>query len=178
MRNIKHKFLPQVAAISTASLILAGSAWQDAQAQQRTTSLFSANCIYSNHNLFRTGEMSDVVINREVFTSIASAASGTSATCRIRPAGATPSFGTLRLAFGISDSNYSGRGGSATLNVYLDGTLVASRTISGGQRALLVIDVSRASSVAIESAAGSNRETVLFTQALLEPLSLSPGQRQ
>lgn len=174
MRNIKYKFLRQVAA---ASLILVGSL-QASQAQQRTTSLFSTNCIYSNHNLFRTGEMSDVVINREVFTSIASAASGTSATCRIRPAGATSSFGTLRLAFRISDSNYSGRGGSATLNVYLDGTLAASRTISGGQRALLVIDVSSASSIALESAAGPNRETLLFTQALLEPLSLSPGQRQ
>lgn len=171
MRNTKQKFLCQVATIITASLILAASSWQEAQAQQRTTSLFLTNCIGD----FST-RAQDVVIGREVFTSIASMYSGRSPTCRIRPAGATPSFGTLRLAFGLPD-RANGFGNSVTLNVYLDGTLVTSRTISRGQRSFLAIDVSRASSIALE--ATSPETTYLyFTQALLEPLSLSPGQRQ
>lgn len=169
---MKQKFLRQIAAISTVSLILAGSAWQEAQAQQRTTSLFSTNCLGS---FYITTQ--DIVIGREVFTSIAQMNSGRSATCRIRPAGATPSFSTLRLAFGLPDENNS-RGNSATVNVYLDGTLVASRTVSRGRRAFLGIDVSRASSVALEIADSPNTTNVHFTQVLLEPLSLSPGQRQ
>lgn len=171
MRNVKQKFLRQLVAVSTASLILVGSTWQEVQAQQRTISLFSTNCIGD----FSTSTQ-EIVIGREVFTSIASMYSGRSPTCRIRPAGAAPSFSTLRLAFGLPDRS-NGLGNSVTLNVYLDGTLAASRTISRGQRAFLAIDVSRASSIALE-ATSPDTTYMYFTQALLEPLSLSPGQRQ
>lgn len=181
MRDIKQKFFRQVAAISTASLILVGSAWQEVQAQQRTTSLFSTNCIRAEGASFAMDD--DVVIGREVFTRIASIpGNGASITCRIRPAGSQPSFATLRLAFGVRDytsSSFNSSDAPRTLKVYVDGSLVASRTLSPGQRAFLALDVSRASSVALENSSRGQLydASMSITQALLEPISSSPGRR-
>ncbi|MFB2919162.1 hypothetical protein [Aerosakkonema funiforme] len=167
------KLIRKFAAIGAICLVFAGSAWQVAQGQQRTTSLFSTGCVQRGN----TGSsQSDISIGRQAFTEIFYIYSDNSLlTCRIRPAGSQPRFKTLRLAFGIGDDRRAGE--QATVNVYLDGNMAASRTLSVGEKSLLILDVSRVSSVAIEVPENSGTR-VSFVQALLEPISSSPGRRQ
>ncbi|MFB2835680.1 hypothetical protein [Floridanema evergladense] len=172
------KFIRKVAALGTICLIFAGSAWQVAQGQQRTTSLFSNDCVQRG----RMGSSQrDVSIGRVAFTEIFYMRNeGSLITCRIRPAGSQPRFKTLRLAFGIADNESSSK--PVDINVYLDGNLAASRSLSVGEKSLLLLDVSRVSSVAIEVPNNDPNSiflrTVSFVQALLEPISSSPGRRQ
>lgn len=171
------KFISKFAAIGTICLVFAGSAWQVAQGQQRTTSLFSTGCV-------RRGEVNssqqDISIGRQAFTEIFYIYSGYNSliTCRIRPAGSQPRFKTLRLAFGIADDIRANK--PVDVNVYLDGNLAGSRTLSVGEKSLLLLDVSRVSSVAIEVPNNNDYPypKVSFVQALLEPISSSPGRRQ
>ena len=175
------KLIRKLAAVGAMCLVFGGVAEQAAQGQQRTTSLFSSSCV-------QRGDMGssqrDISIGKQAFTEIfylinydPQNRGGSLITCRIRPAGSQPRFKTLRLAFGITDDQVATP--PATVNVYLDGNLAASRTLSAGERSLLLLDVSRISSVAIEVPDGSNKyQKVSFVQALLEPISSSPGQRQ
>lgn len=178
------KFIRKVAAIGTICLVFAGSTWQVAQGQQRTTSLFSNTCVgrgmYGNQN-------DDVSIGKQLFTSIFylggidflyGRSVSSSITCRIRPAGSAPRFKTLRLAFGINDHLDSSF--ATEINVYKDGNKAESRELYPGDKALLLLDVSRVSSVAIEAVpiSGKDLARVSFTQALLEPISSSPGRRR
>jgi hypothetical protein len=173
----KMKFIRKVAAIGTICLVFAGSAWQVAQGQQRTTSLFSTGCV-------RRGTMDssqqDISIGRQAFTEIFYIYSGYNSliTCRIRPAGSQPRFKTLRLAFGIADDIRANK--PVDVNVYLDGNLAGSRTLSVGERSFVILDVSRVSSVAVEIPNNNDyvNTKVSFVQALLEPISSSPGRRQ
>ncbi|MBD1933063.1 MULTISPECIES: hypothetical protein [Cyanophyceae] len=171
----KMKLLRKIAASGTICLVFAGLAGQIAQAQQRTTSLFSSNCV--QRGLMKSSSR-DVSINREVFTEIFAISDNSLISCRIRPAGSAPRYKTLRLAFGSEDTKHGHK--PVEVKVYLDGNLAASRFISVGEKALLLLDVSKASSVAIEIP--SNRDGyidgVSFIQALLEPISSSPGRRR
>lgn len=167
----------KVAAFGAMCLVLGGSAWQVAQGQQRTTSLFSTGCV-------RRGGMDnsqrDISIGRQAFTEISYAYDlwNPLITCRIRPAGSQPRFKTLRLAFGIADDESGNK--PVDVNVYLDGNLAASRTLSVGEKSLLLLDVSKVSSVAIEIPNNNDSQgtRISFVQALLEPISSSPGRRQ
>lgn len=173
------KFIRKVAAIGTICLVFAGSAWQVAQGQQRTTSLFSTSCVQRG---YMGSSQQDISIGRQVFTEIFyfrdntySGKSDLLLTCRIRPAGSQPRFKTLRLAFGIADDERANE--QATVNVYLDGSIATSRTLSVGEKSLVILDVSRVSNVAIEIPQTDGIK-VSFVQALLEPISSSPGRRQ
>ena len=171
------KLIRKFVAVGAMCLAFAGVAGQIAQGQQRTTSLFSTGCVRRGS----VGNLQDnISIGREAFTRIFYIDNGGQITCRIRPAGSPPRFKTLRLAFGITDSRASEL--TVDVNIYLDGNLAASRTLSVGEKSLLILDVSRVSSVAIEVPQGSNdiftTIRVSFVQALLEPISSSPGRRQ
>jgi hypothetical protein len=173
------KFIHKVAIVGTMYLAFAGLAGQPAQGRQQTTSLFSTTCVGRGDY---GSQRRDVTIGRELFTSIFRMAdrydpNGTSMTCRIRFAGSVHKFKTLRLAFGIGDSEYGDR--PVDVNVYLDGNLAESRTLLIGEKALLLLNVSQTSSVAIEVLNNGDGQLtdVSFFQALLEPISSSSGQR-
>ncbi|HEY9852039.1 MAG TPA: hypothetical protein V6D28_21370 [Leptolyngbyaceae cyanobacterium] len=171
------KLIRKLAAIGAISVVLGGSAWQVAQGQQRTTSLFSTDCVRGRG--MRSSQQ-DISIGREVFTEIFYMTTSDSLiTCRIRPAGSPPRFKTLRLAFGVTDDTRTRK--PIEVNVYLDGNLAASRSLSPGEKSLLLLDVSNVSSVAIEVPNNNPNsifaDRVSFVQALLEPISSSPGQR-
>ncbi|NTW21046.1 MAG: hypothetical protein HGA42_16270 [Nostocales cyanobacterium W4_Combined_metabat2_030] len=178
----KMKLIRKLATVGAMCLVFAGVAGQAAQAQQRTTSLFSNTCVgrgsYGPQN-------QDISIGKQLFTSIYSLGGIyiggnpiiSSITCRIRPAGSAPRFKTLRLAFGIDEDFNSSFGGA--INVYIDGNKAETRELYPGDKAFLLLDVSRVSNVAIEAVpiSGKNLARVSFFQALLEPISASPGQR-
>ncbi|HLO87671.1 MAG TPA: hypothetical protein VK203_22065, partial [Nostocaceae cyanobacterium] len=120
------KLIRKLAAIGAISVVLGGSAWQVAQGQQRTTSLFSTDCVRGRG--MRSSQQ-DISIGREVFTEIFYMTTSDSLiTCRIRPAGSPPRFKTLRLAFGVTDDTRTRK--PIEVNVYLDGNLAASRSLS------------------------------------------------
>lgn len=178
----KMNLIRKFAALGTICLVFAGSAWQIAQAQQRTTSLFSSSCVRKGDSDNIKSSQQDISIGRQVFTEIfvfRNIYMGTTdllLTCRIRPAGSQPKFKTLRLAFGINDNSNDTY--TSTVKVYLDGNLAASRSLSVGEKSLIILDVSKVSSVAIEIIEGNRSGGyVSFVQALLEPISSSPGQR-
>ncbi|NTW21850.1 MAG: hypothetical protein HGA42_20765, partial [Nostocales cyanobacterium W4_Combined_metabat2_030] len=136
------KLIRKVAAIGAICLVLGGSAWQVAQGQQRTTSLFSTGCVQRGARM--ESSQRDISIGRQVFTEIfyfssnmADAKPDLLLTCRIRPAGSQPRFKTLRLAFGIADDQRADK--PATVNVYLDGNLAASKTLSVGEKSLVIL---------------------------------------
>lgn len=167
----------KLAAMGAICLVFAGATWQVAQGQQRTTSLFSTDCVGGRG---MGNSQRDISIGREVFTEIFYMTTSDSLiTCRIRPAGSPPRFKTLRLAFGVTDNTRTRK--PIDVNVYLDGNQAASRSLSAGEKSLLLLDVSNVSSVAIE-VPNNNPNSILayrvsFVQALLEPISSSPGQR-
>lgn len=176
------KLIRKFAAIGTICLVFAGSACQVAQGQQRTTSLFSTGCVERG---FASTDNTNISIGRELFTSIYKMGAGSNpfneggsgVTCRIRPGGSPPRFKTLRLAFGMADDERSK--GVLEVNIYVDGVQVESRSIGQGNKALVLLDVSRASSIAIEIPWDKNSfGYIRFFQALLEPISSSPGRRQ
>lgn len=174
------KFIRKVATVGAICVVLGGSAWQVAHGQQRTTSLFSTGCVRRG---YMDTSQEDISIGRQVFTEIfyfrnnsVGANTDLLLTCRIRPAGSQPRFKTLRLAFGIADDERAGK--PATVNVYLDGNMAISRTLSVGEKYLVILDVSRVSSVAIEIPQSDFGRRVSFVQALLEPISSSPGRRR
>lgn len=174
------KFIRKVAAIGTICLVFAGIAGQVAQAQ-RPMSLFSTQCVQRGYWDNATRNIS---INRELFTQISEMRvwnqDSSLVTCRIRPAGSAPKFKTLRLAFGIADD--ARLPDSLEVNVYLNGNKAESRTISRGDKALILLDVTQASSVAIEVLPPTSGQytIVSFFQTILEPISSSssPGRRQ
>lgn len=169
----KMNLIRKFAALGTICLVFAGSAWQIAQGQQRTTSLFSSSCVRKGNI---GSSQSEISIGREAFTEIFYMSQTSLITCRIRPAGSQPKFKTLRLAFGINDNSNDTY--TSTVKVYLDGNLAASRSLSVGEKSLIILDVSKVSSVAIEIIEGNRSGGyVSFVQALLEPISSSPGQR-
>ncbi len=173
----KMKLIRKIAAVGTICLVFAGSAWQAAQGQQRTTSLFSSSCVTQGD---MGSSQRDISIGRQVFTQIFYMDDEDSLiTCRIRPAGSQPKFKTLRLAFGIADNRSANKPVPVNVNVYLDGNLAASRSLSVSEASLLILDVSKVSSVAIEIPNNNDhiQTQVSFIQALLEPISSSPGRR-
>ena len=125
----------------------------------------------------------DLVIGRELFTAIGAMRSEgvSSANCRIRSGNSDYKYKTLRLAFGMEDENLRPYRCTKpiTVNVYLDGNLEDSRSLLPSEKALFLMDVSRTSSVSIEVPPNScnNYGYVYFTQAILEPISASPGRR-
>lgn len=76
-----------------------------------------------------------------------------SLTCRLQPNDAGVIFQRLNLSFGMRDND---RGSPAvSVNVYLDGQRVQSRTVSPGQQASVSLDVTPTSNVAIEAICSS-----------------------
>ncbi len=118
-----------------------------------------------------------MTIGRESFTSIRTLWTyGGSATCRIRPGNSAYKYKTLRLAFGIQDQNANDYhcNRPVTVNVYLDGNLEESRSLLAGDKSLLLLNVSRTSTVTVEvPRIESCLGIVHFTQAILEPISSS-----
>lgn len=175
------KFIRKVAAVGAMGLTFAGLAAQIAQAQ-RPISLFSTQCVQRGY--WDNDETRNISINRELFTQTSEMRvwnrDSSLVTCRIRPAGSAPKFKTLRLGFGIADD--SQLPDSLEVNVYLDGSKAESRTVSRGDQAFILLDVTQASSVAIEVLPPtSGKYTIVsFVQTILEPISSSssPGRRQ
>ncbi|MBD1933067.1 MULTISPECIES: hypothetical protein [Cyanophyceae] len=177
----KIKFIRKVAAVGAIYLAGTGIAGEVVQAK-KPAFLLSNTCVETSGRWGTSRE--EISVGKELFTSVMYMTSGyyggdgqpSSMTCRIRPAGSASKFKTLRLAFGIADN---ARKGQVTVSVHLDGNQVASRTISSGEKELLLIDVSKASSLAVETSCSS--ECPVFVnvfQALLEPVSSRPSQRR
>jgi hypothetical protein len=144
---------------------------------QRSASLFSM-CQFTGAGYDYS---QDVTIGRELFTSVRALwAYGGSAICRIRPGDSAYKYKTLRLAFGIQDQNadnYNCRR-PMTVNVYLDGNLEESRSLLPSEKSLLLLNVSRTSTVTVDvPEIGGCWGVVHFTQAILEPISTSSGRR-
>jgi len=122
-------------------------------------------------------DTSDVTIGRELFTSIAYMNTlDASATCRIRPSNSQYKYKILRLAFGMQDANIQPYQSAkpAIINVYLDGNLKESRLLKPGKGSLIILNVSRTSTVTLEVPKDEECGyfgTVYFTQAILEPIS-------
>jgi hypothetical protein len=149
---------------------------------QRAANLFTM-CKFIGYAENNTNSPYDVVIGRELFTAIAAMRSegGSSAICRIRPSNSANKYKTLKLAFGMQDQNVRSYGcrKPITVNVYLDGNLQESRSLQPGEGAFLLIPVSRISSLTVEVPENNCNQYgyVYFTQAILEPISTSPGNR-
>jgi hypothetical protein len=149
---------------------------------QRAANLFTM-CKFTGYAGDLTNRPMDVVIGRELFTAVGyiSTQSNDSIICRVRPSNSAYKYKTLRLAFGMQDEKVWKYGCSrpVTVNVYLDGNLQESRSLLPSEAALLILPISTVSSVAIEATNSNcgNYGSVYFTQAILEPISTSPGKR-
>lgn len=154
------------ASITTASSLLASSVTEVSLAQQTTTKpILSTPCV--DNTIKEWGSRSwrnvseDISINRQVFTStfyiVARKQPGGFA-CKINSGNFSSKFKSLKLEFGIPD----GKPMPTTVNVYSDGNQVATKTISGGEKGTLIVDVSKTRSIAFEVISEEDDKSVIY----------------
>lgn len=120
----------------------------------------------------------DVSIGRAVYKSrfyLGPGNRSASITCRITPNATQTDFQNLQLDFGMRDNDTSP---PVTVNVYLDGKPVASRTVAPTRRETLLLNISDVRNVSIETVCSSQSEyceRVYFLNASLEPKPLPPS---
>lgn len=121
----------------------------------------------------------DVVVGKAVYTSRMYMGPGdrsASMTCQLQPNNGGVTFQTLQLKFGMRDNDQGSP--AATVNVYLDGNKVESRSVSPGQAAsVLRENVSSANNLSIEVVCSNNSRLcsrVYFWEASLGYSPVSP----
>lgn len=145
---------------------------------QRPVSLLRAKCVNSGLGSARQYDR-NISIGKAVYTSrfyIGSGSRSASMTCRIRRSDDLPLFQTLNLGFGMRDNDTSSP--PVIVNVYLDGQQVESRTVAPKQQESVLLDVSNATNVSIETVCSSKSvycDRVYFYNASLEQRILSPS---
>ncbi|MDF5719334.1 MAG: hypothetical protein PUP91_02340 [Rhizonema sp. PD37] len=168
--------------VSTALISSFATSCENTQAQSkepkqpkvpRSTSLLRSKCVNSGIGNVRKEDL-DVSIGKAVYTSqfyLGPGYSSASLTCNIKPENPrTLVFQTLNLGFGMRDNDVKSPG--AEVRVYLDGRLAESRAVVPTQQALLSVDVSNASNIAIEAVCASSTlycDRVYFFTAALQP---------
>ncbi len=167
----KTKLISQAIASAMLSLTLTTIGTQVVQGIQNPVSLLRTTCVGSGPGRWRP-DTENVAIGRSVYKSLMklSPSNGSAAvTCRIRPEDSEPRFQTLQLEFGMLDSDTTSP--PNTVNIYLDGRQVATRTVTAAQTASLLFNVGNVSNVSIETICASSSEycgRVYFFKASLE----------
>ncbi len=100
-------------------------------------------------------EKEEISSGREVYTSIAHLDQNAGFSCRISANGRAL-YKTLTLKFGLNDERYND---DVILNVYLDGKLVESPTVSRGPAQTLTFDVRGKRSVALEAVCADGKDS-------------------
>lgn len=172
----KVRLFTKFVSVVMLSLILIILGGKVAQAE-RPISLQNLTCIKtktSNYDDFRFLSR-DIVVGRKIYTSIMKLSPDTATTCKL-PANSSAS---LRLEYGMSDTD----SGSApvTIDAYLDGNQIASRTASPGEIGTMLENISQGKNLSIETSctrASNCYAHVYFFKAQIEPNAASPGRRQ
>ncbi|MFB2917714.1 MULTISPECIES: hypothetical protein [Aerosakkonema] len=165
------KSIGKVIAGAMLSLTVAIIGGQVVQGSENPVSLVKTTCVGSGPGRWRP-DSEDVAIGRAVYKSLMnlSPSNGSAAvTCRIRPENSEPKFQTLQLEFGMLDRDTTSP--PNTVNIYLDGRQVATRTVTAAQTASLLFNVVGVSNVSIETICSSSSEycsRVYFFKASLE----------
>ncbi|HIK09504.1 MAG TPA: hypothetical protein IGS52_04440 [Oscillatoriaceae cyanobacterium M33_DOE_052] len=152
-----------------------------ARAEEQPLWLFETQCVTQGSGRMRQ-EMADISVGREVFRSYMFMGPGSRSvnlTCKIR--GDDPeekeNFNSLRLEFGMQDSDKSGP--YNTVVVYLDGEESASQTIGSGEKVSIALDVSQSQNVSVETVCSSRNaycDRVYFFNASLSSEPVPPNE--
>jgi hypothetical protein len=173
MRKVKFftKFIP----VGMLCLIL-GTLGEQVALAQRPIFLLDLTCIKTSGYRAFNRRSQDIVVGREIYTSIMRAYPDVAMTCKLPAASST----SLRLEYGMSDTNRNSA--PVKIDAYLDGNQIASRTASPGQRGTMLVDISQGKNLSIETscarASNCGRAYVYFFKAQIEPAAASPGRRQ
>ncbi|MEG3979029.1 hypothetical protein QT970_31115 [Microcoleus sp. herbarium8] len=149
---------------------------QVAQAQ-RTIHILDLKCLpaRSKSILGIYKNQQDIIVGREIYTSVMTANANSAMTCRL-PGGRA----SLRLEFAIPD-NFDIP--PVKIDIYVDGNQVASRTGDKGKVHTLLADISNGKSLSIEISCaratncGGWSPSYYFMKAQIEPGASSPGSR-
>lgn len=169
------KIFSRIAAVGGVAIALVASF---AKVGQTVPELPFSTCVSTGPGIWRT-DRAYVSVNRAVFRSLfhlAPANRSVEMTCRITPEEEAPRFQTLQLAFGMSDRDRNTP--ANTVNIYLDGQRIDSRTVSAGERVNASLDVSQARNVTLEAVCSSQVAycgRVYVFQAALTPKSTTPA---
>ncbi|MBV9387361.1 MAG: hypothetical protein JOZ78_13140 [Chroococcidiopsidaceae cyanobacterium CP_BM_ER_R8_30] len=169
----KTQFISRAIALGILSFVMTTLAAQIVQAAKRPVPLLHNTCVtIPSGSLYRRTDT--ISIGREIYKSLFylyPVNGSASVTCKIVPDNSLPMFQTLRLGFGMSDSDSSSP--SIAVNVYLNGQRTVSKIVSPGQATSLSLNVSNVTDVSIESVCSSQGQQscgqLYFFNALLEP---------
>jgi hypothetical protein len=157
------------------SLIL-GTLGEQVALAQRPILLLDLTCIKTSNSVWGFNRQSqDIVVGREIYTSIMKSVSDAAMTCKLP----TASSASLRLEYGMSDTD-SDRA-PVKIDVYLDGNQIASRTASPGQRGTMLVNISQGKNLSLETScarASNCPASVYFFKAQIEPTAESPGRQK
>ena len=177
----KTKFTSQLIAGAILSAIMTTLSSQVVEGEQNTVSLLRTTCVGSGSGRWRANE-ENVAIGRAVYRSamnLSPSNGSASVTCRIKADNSRPVFQTLRLEFGMLDSDTFSP--PTTVNLYLNGRQVGSRQVSPGQAGSFLENVSNVNNVSIETTCASRSEycgRVYFFQTALERIPEPPRRRK
>ena len=175
----KVKFFTKFISVGMLSLIL-GTLGEQVALAQRPIFLLDLTCIRTSNrsrafNPFNRRSQ-DIVVGREIHTSVMRAYPNVAMTCKLPAASST----SLRLEYGMSDTDRNSA--PVKIDAYLDGNQIASRTASPGQRGTMLVDISQGKNLSIETscarASNCGSAYVYFFKAQIEPAAASPGRRQ
>jgi hypothetical protein len=173
MRKVKifTKFIP----VGMLCLIL-GTLGEQVALAQRPIFLLDLTCIKTRGRWSFSQNRQDIVVGREIYTSIMYSYPNAAMTCKLPAARAA----SLRLEYGMSDTDSDSA--PVKIEAYLDGNQIASQTASPGKTGTLLVDISQGKNLSIETscarATKCNGATVYFFKAQIEPAAASPGRRQ
>ncbi len=190
----KKKFWTKVVAPAILSIAVVPLDASVLPAQERPILLFDTQCVENGPGRARLDTL-DVAVGRQVYTSFLSMGPGNryaSVTCRISSDDTgdyeytqefediTVAFRSLVLGFGMRDNQWVSP--PTIVNIYLDGNLAVSRTISPGEKAFLdPINVSQVRNISIETSCTSQVnycDRVYFFEASLQPQQIVPQSTQ
>ena len=175
----KTKWITQVLSSVMLFSALAMLGTQVAQAK-RPIYLTEAPCANAGFGNWRE-DVADVSIGKALYTSLFYMGAGDRSaglTCKIRTDNDVPLFQTLRLGFGMRDTDR--RSPANVVTVYLDGKPAASQTIKAGQSQVLSFEVSNVTNVSIETSCSNQAsrslycDRVYFFDATLERIPPTP----
>lgn len=176
----KSKLIRKILAGAVVLLALAPQDRPIAQEGPLTRFLFGRPCVSTaiGNSVRRT---EDVSVNKGVYKSRFFMGPGNrsaSITCRLQPNEAGVIFQRLRLSFGMRDNDEGSP--AVTVNLYIDGVPVQSRTVTpGGRPGSMTQDVTTTNNIAIETICSSTTQycdRVYFWEAELEYPRLPPVQ--